>query len=51
MKFDFVVVGATGLQGKIASKDLLEKGYSVLLCGRDKTRVKHLLEDYKKVDF
>lgn len=36
MNFDFVVLGATGMQGRIVVRDLLEKGYSVLLCGRDK---------------
>ena len=39
------------MQGKIVSKDLLENGYSVLLCGRDKKRVLHLLESYKKTGF
>ncbi|MEW6063107.1 MAG: saccharopine dehydrogenase C-terminal domain-containing protein [Nanoarchaeota archaeon] len=48
--FDFVVLGATGEEGNIASKDLLESGYSVLLCGRNKARVKHLLK-YKKARF
>ena len=43
MKFDFVVLGATGDQGMIASKDLLESGYKVLLCGRNKYRIKQLL--------
>lgn len=51
MKFDFVVLGATGMQGRIASRDLLENGYSVLLCGRDKSRIIHLLEKFKKADF
>lgn len=51
MGFDFVVLGATGMQGKIVSKDLLEKGYSVLLCGRDKSRILHFLEKYKKSHF
>ena len=51
MKFDFVVLGATGLQGKIVSKDLLENGYSVLMCGRDKSRITHLLEKYDKTSF
>ena len=49
-KFDFVVLGATGEEGNISSKDLLESGYSVLLCGRNKSRVKNLLE-YKKAKF
>ena len=51
MKFDFVVLGATGMQGKIVSKDLLENGYSVLLCGRDKSRVEHILKKYPKTGF
>jgi lysine 6-dehydrogenase len=44
-KYDFVVLGATGMQGKIVTKDLLKSGYSVLLCGRDKSRVEHLLKN------
>ncbi|MBX4196810.1 saccharopine dehydrogenase NADP-binding domain-containing protein [Candidatus Pacearchaeota archaeon] len=51
MRFDFVVLGATGLQGKIASKDLLERGFSVLMCGRDESRIEHLLKRYKKTKF
>ena len=51
MIFDFVVLGATGMQGRIVVRDLLEKGYSVLLCGRDKPRVAHFLKTYKKTDF
>jgi saccharopine dehydrogenase-like NADP-dependent oxidoreductase len=48
MKFDFIVVGATGMQGRIVTRDLLESGYSVLLCGRDEKRVQHLLNKHKK---
>lgn len=51
MKYDFVVFGATGMQGKIISKDLLESGYSVLLCGRDKKRLTRLMDKYKKTAF
>ncbi|MFH1451895.1 MAG: saccharopine dehydrogenase C-terminal domain-containing protein [archaeon] len=51
MVYDFIVFGATGLQGKIVTRDLLENGYSVLLCGRDKSRVSHLLKKYKKTKF
>jgi saccharopine dehydrogenase (NAD+, L-lysine-forming) len=47
-KFDFVVLGATGMQGRIVSRDLLKNGYSVLLCGRDKPRVSKIMEKYKK---
>lgn len=48
MKYDFVVLGATGMQGKIVVKDLIECGYSVLMCGRDKSRILHLLNKFKK---
>lgn len=51
MKYDFVVFGATGIQGRIVTKDLLENGYFVLMCGRDKSRVEHLLNKYKKTSF
>ncbi len=45
MKYDFVVLGGTGMQGKIASKDLLYNGHSILICGRDSSRVKDLLKN------
>lgn len=51
MKFDFVVIGATGMQGKIVARDLLENGYSVLLCGRDRPRVDRLMQKYSKTGF
>lgn len=51
MVFDFVVLGATGMQGRIVVRDLLEKRYSVLLCGRDKPRVQHFLRKYKRTAF
>ena len=51
MIYDFVVLGATGMQGKIVSRDLLENGYSVLLCGRDKSRVENTLKRHKRTAF
>lgn len=45
MRFDFVVLGATGDQGRICSKDLLKSGYKVLLCGRNKHSIKDLLKN------
>jgi len=54
MKFDFIVFGGTGKEGRICSRDLLESGYSVLICGRDKPRVSEILNNKrfkKKVDF
>ena len=51
MRYDFVVLGATGIQGRIVTRDLLENGYSVLLCGRDKSRVEPILKKYDKTSF
>jgi len=51
MVFDFVVLGATGIQGRIASRDLLENDHSVLLCGRDEKKIDLLLEKYRKAEF
>src|SRR3989338_1122298 len=48
MKYDFVVIGATGMQGRIVTRDLLLNNYSVILCGRDKSRVLDLLKKHKK---
>jgi saccharopine dehydrogenase-like NADP-dependent oxidoreductase len=51
MGSDFIVLGATGMQGKIVTRDLLENGYSVCLAGRNKSRVDHLLKRYKRTSF
>ena len=48
---EFIVLGATGMQGRIVSRDLLEKGYHVLLCGRDAGRVNGLLKRYKNSSY
>ncbi|MBI2628987.1 saccharopine dehydrogenase NADP-binding domain-containing protein [Candidatus Pacearchaeota archaeon] len=47
MKYDFIVFGGTGKEGRICARDLLESGYSVLLAGRDKSRVEDLLKNKK----
>ena len=47
MKYDFIVFGGTGKEGRICSRDLLESGYSVLLAGRDKARVEGLIKNKK----
>lgn len=44
-RFDFIVIGATGEQGSIASRDLLESGYRVLLCGRRRDTLRRLLKN------
>jgi saccharopine dehydrogenase-like NADP-dependent oxidoreductase len=47
MNYDFVVLGALGMQGKIVCRDLLEKGYSVLFVDREKPLDRDLLRRYK----
>ncbi|MDP3882315.1 MAG: saccharopine dehydrogenase C-terminal domain-containing protein [Nanoarchaeota archaeon] len=47
MKFDFIIFGGTGIQGRICARDLLESGYKVALVGRDKSQVSDLLKDEK----
>ena len=47
MKYDFCVLGATGMQGRIVTRDLVESGHTVYIAGRDKKRVEHLLKKYK----
>lgn len=44
MHYDFVILGGTGLQGRICGRDLLESGYSVLLVGRDPKGIQDLLK-------
>lgn len=46
MRGDFLIIGATGMQGRITARDLLENGYSVVLCGRDGKRIQYLLDKY-----
>jgi saccharopine dehydrogenase-like NADP-dependent oxidoreductase len=48
LNYDFVVLGALGMQGKIVCRDLLEKGYSVLLIDREKPLSRTLLNQYKQ---
>jgi lysine 6-dehydrogenase len=47
MKYDFVIFGGTGLQGRICARDLLESGYSVLIAGRDPSGIRDLLKKNK----
>lgn len=48
MKGDFLIIGGTGMQGRIAAQDLIENGYSVLLCGRNKKSIQYLLDKYPR---
>ena len=49
MKYDFVVLGADGMQGLIVTKDLLQKEYSVLAADLYKTKINRLLKQFKNV--
>lgn len=51
MGCDFLIIGATGMQGKIASHTLLKEGYSVCLSGRNKRRVEETLKKFKRAHF
>ncbi|MEK9181324.1 MAG: saccharopine dehydrogenase C-terminal domain-containing protein [Patescibacteria group bacterium] len=50
MKYDFAVIGANGIQGKIVTRDLLENGYSVLMCAIEDVGLERLLE-YEKSEY
>ncbi len=45
MKYDFIIFGGTGFQGKICARDLLEQGYSALLVGRNPSMIKDILKN------
>ena len=51
MNYDFIILGALGMQGKIVCRDLLEKGYSVLLIDREKPLSRDLLNCYKRSSY
>lgn len=46
MKYDFIVLGADGIQGRIVMKDLLEQGYKVFAADIYKTKITALLRQY-----
>lgn len=48
MRYDFLVFGADGMQGKIVARDLLENGYKVLLSDLYKVTLKKLLGSFGK---
>jgi saccharopine dehydrogenase-like NADP-dependent oxidoreductase len=51
MKFDYLILGGTGQQGRIVARDLLEAKNKVLLCGRNKSRVEKILKRFSRADF
>jgi lysine 6-dehydrogenase len=50
-KFDFLVLGASGMQGEIVARDLLERGYSVLLTDVLKNGSGEMIIKYPKAEF
>lgn len=50
MRYDFVIIAANGIQGRIVSRRILEDGYSALLCANDDYKMDKLIE-YPKADF
>ena len=52
IKYDFIVLGADGIQGRIVSRDLLESGYTVFAADLYRSRLEKLLKKYKhKIEF
>lgn len=50
MRYDFLIFGGTGIQGRICAKDILQNGHSCLLAGRDPSGIKEILQN-KKASF
>ncbi|MEK7560252.1 MAG: saccharopine dehydrogenase C-terminal domain-containing protein [Patescibacteria group bacterium] len=47
MKYDFVILGADGMQGLIVTKDLLKQGYSIFTADLYQTKIRKLLREFK----
>jgi saccharopine dehydrogenase-like NADP-dependent oxidoreductase len=50
-KYDFLILGADGMQGKIIARYLLEKNYKVFLADLYKTTLKPILKKFKNTEF
>ncbi len=52
MAYDFIIVGANGLQGRIVSRDLIETGYKVLLCDKmlPSGKLAENLKNFRRID-
>jgi len=46
-KVDFLVLGATGMQGSIVTRHLSKGGYHVFISGRNQSRLGEILQKYK----
>lgn len=51
MKYDFMIIGSGGLQGRIVCKYLLQKGYSLFLTDLYRENSEQFLEPQSKADF
>ncbi|MBI5794395.1 saccharopine dehydrogenase NADP-binding domain-containing protein [Candidatus Uhrbacteria bacterium] len=51
MKYDFLVLGADGMQGVIVVRDLLERGYSVYATDISRSRIETILKKYVDIVF
>lgn len=45
-KYDFLILGGAGIQGKIVTKDLIESGYTCFIADIDRARAQKLLKKY-----
>lgn len=50
-KYDFLVVGGAGMQGRIVTKDLLGNDYAVAIADIDRLRAHHVVKKWKDVGF
>ncbi len=48
IKYDFLVLGGSGMQGRIVVRDLLERGYIVRIADIYKQGAEKLIEQYRK---
>jgi len=48
-KVDFLILGATGMQGKIVVRDLIENGYKVFISSKSETNLEKVKEKYKVI--
>lgn len=46
VRYDFLVLGADGMQGRIVARDLLEQGYSVFAADLYKTKIQRIVGSY-----
>src|SRR3989344_193641 len=50
-KYDFLIFGAGGMQGKIVIKDLLEKGYKLFVSDVYQSHIDELKKKFSNIDY